>query len=216
MAPPEIILDRPVPKYSTSGRFKQTLKQTFTFRWRRVVLREILTTFSDEYEISILLDRRIDPDQLTQGTLKDIPLQQGIESIAKQAKARVQVVANTLYIVPLSSVGNIEATIRNRKGELLALLKNKQFPRLRRSKLTRRNTIHWNDLDTPREIVTKITKRYGLKVNGLDQIPHDLWATATLPDISCYEALSLVLNQYDLTFKWSDNASAIEIVPLTK
>ena len=63
-------------------------------------------------------------------------------------------------------------------------------------------------------IVEQIAGRYKLKVKDLDRVPHDVWAHATLPSVNSYEALSLVLIQFDLTFQWNNDASTIQIVPL--
>ena len=57
-----------------------------------------------------------------------------------------------------------------------------------------------------------MSKRYELSIDGLDQIPHDLWATGTLPNANAAEALSVVLIQCDLTFEWTDGGRGIRFV----
>jgi hypothetical protein len=213
---PKVELNRPVPRLNTAGRFKKRLENPLTFSWKYLELREVLETISENFKISILLDRRIDPDQKLDGALKEIPLQKGLESIAKQASAEIRVVANTVYIGPSRSGDQLQKLVRLRTAELVDLTKEKQCPKERHRELARRNTLHWNDLDRPAEIIEQITKRYKLEVTGIDRVPHDLWAHATLPAINSYEALSLVLIQFNLTFQWNDDASAIQIVPLPK
>ena len=215
-ARPNVELDRPVPRLNTAGRFKKKLENPLTFSWKYLELRNVLETISENFQISILLDRRIDPDQKLDGALKEIPLQQGLESIAKQASAGTRVVANTVYIGPSRSADQLQKLVRLRTAELVDLTKEKQFPKGRHRELAQRNTLHWNDLDRPRDIIEKIAGRYKLEVKGLDRIPHDLWAHATLPAINSLEALSLLLIQFDLTFQWNDNASAIQIIPLPR
>ena len=213
-ARPNVELNRPVPRLNTAGRFKNSLQNPLTFSWKYLELRDVLNTISDSFQISILLDRRIDPDQKRDGMLEEVPLKQGLESIAKQASADVRVVANTVYIGPARSADQIQKLVRLRTAELIALSKKKQFSKGRYRKLAQRNTLHWNDLDHPMGIVEQIAGRYKLKVKDLDRVPHDVWAHATLPFVNCCEALSLVLIQFDLTFQWNNDASTIQIVPL--
>ena len=215
-AHPNVVINRPIPRLNTASRFKKELENPLTFSWKYLQLRDVLKTISDNFQISILLDRRIDPDQKLDGELKAIPLQKGLESIANQASAEVQVVANTVYIGPSRSADLLQKLIRLRTAELVALSKEKSFPKRRHRELARRNTLHWNDLDRPAGIIEQISRRYKLEVKGLDRVPHDLWTHATLPAINSYEALTLVLTQFDLTFQWNNDASAIQIVPLPK
>jgi hypothetical protein len=213
-ARPNVVINRPIPRLETAGRFKKRLKKPLTFSWKYLELREVLKTVSDNFHISILLDRRIDPDQKLDGILKEISLKQGLESIAKSASAEIRVVANTVYIGPSRSADLLQELVRLRRAELVALTKEKQFSKRRHGELAQRNTLHWNDLVRPAGIIEQLSRRYKLEVKGLDRIEHDLWAHATLPGINSYEALSLVLIQFDLTFQWNNNASAIQIVPV--
>ena len=72
-ARPNVELDRPVPRLNTAGRFKKKLENPLTFSWKYLELRDVLETISENFQISILLDRRIDPDQKLDGALKEIP-----------------------------------------------------------------------------------------------------------------------------------------------
>ena len=77
-----------------------------------------------------------------------------------------------------------------------------------------RSTVAWDDLDRPADIVSRIGRQFGLSIAGLEQIPHDLWAGATIPKATASEALSLVLNQFDLTFEWLPRESGVRLVPV--
>ena len=79
---------------------------------------------------------------------------------------------------------------------------------------TERATIRWDDLDRPSDIVQSIGRRFGLTIAGIEMVPHDLWAGATAPEVTAAEALSLVLNQFDLTFEWTDLGAGVRLVTL--
>ncbi len=77
---------------------------------------------------------------------------------------------------------------------------------------TQRATITWEDLERPADIVARIGRQFGLSIVGLEQVPHDLWAGAAIPDATASEALSLVLNQFDLTFEWLSDEAGVRLV----
>ena len=70
----------------------------------------------------------------------------------------------------------------------------------------------WEDLERPADIVSRIGQQFGLSIVGLEQVPHDLWAGAAIPDATVCEALSLVLNQFDLTFEWLPHEAGVRLV----
>jgi hypothetical protein len=84
----------------------------------------------------------------------------------------------------------------------------------RRSELFGKQTVQWQDLDVPVDILRRAAAQFGCEVDGLEQVPHDLWAGATLPEATIAEAVSLVLIQFDLTFAWGAGAERIEVVPI--
>jgi hypothetical protein len=83
----------------------------------------------------------------------------------------------------------------------------------RQLELSSRPTIHWQDLDTPRAILEQIAQRHHLTIQNPELVPHDLWAAATLPQVTAAEALTLVLIQCELDWEWRDGGTAIELVP---
>jgi hypothetical protein len=94
-------------------------------------------------------------------------------------------------------------------------LENKdRLPPSRASALSRTETVHWNDLDEPRAVVANLADQTGVEVLNPEAIPHDLWATATLPKATITESLSLILIQFDLTFVWNEDATQIRLVPV--
>ena len=110
------------------------------------------------------------------------------------------------------SLSRLRTLVALRSGELLRLAS--RLPKERRRQLSRGQTLHWNDLDRPADILQKLATQFDLKIEGLDRIPHDLWAGETFPSANAAEALSIVLIQFGLTFKWSSDAAGVQIVPV--
>jgi len=210
--PPDVQLERPVPKRKTGGNFQQALSDRVTMEWQNVPLRKVLRSLSQTQGISFLLDRRIDPTQKPKLQLKRVSLMDAVNAIAKAAGGRAVVVGNVVYIGPEKPAALLIPLLTQRAAELRRLSQTLQADQRRR--LARKATVHWNDLDRPREILKTIGETFGLTVSGLEQIPHDLWASATLPAVSRTQALSLILIQFDSTFRWKPKAAGVEIVPI--
>lgn len=212
---PTPVLNRPVPQRATGIKFKRALSAKLPQAgWKAVPLRTILADLTKVSKVSIVLDGRIDPTQSPELNFKNVTLSELLANIAEAVKAKSVVVGNVVYIGPPDAVDALPGAIEKRLAALRKLIS--AIPATRRSKLLQRDTAHWNDLDTPRDIVKSIAKSADLKVTGLDKVPHDLWAHATIPKAGLWQSLSLVLIQFDLTFQWTDKAAGIEIVPLPK
>jgi hypothetical protein len=207
-----VVLDRPVPKLLIGKPFEEVLDNKLTASWTNVPMRGILQRISANYEISILLDRRLDPSRELQIDLDTQPLAAAVHQIAERQQGSTSVVGNTIYVGPTPSAARLRTLVQLRADELFAL--ESDAAQGRKFKLADRRTIHWNDLDEPADILSHIVQLYELRVEGGERIPHDLWAGATLPSVNAFEALSLVLVQFDLTFAWIDDARGIRLQPI--
>jgi hypothetical protein len=158
-----------------------------------------------------LLDRRVDPDQMIDSDTGDRSLRSAIDEIAQTAHAATSRAGNCLVVAPAAAAGRLRTVVALREGELAARKSDSaRTARLR----SERATIRWDDLERPAEIVQTIGRHFGLTVSGIEMIPHDLWAGATEPEVTAAEALSLVLNQFDLTFEWTDRGAGVRLVAL--
>ncbi len=213
--PAEVVLDRPMPRRRTDEDFQQVLRQPISVTNKFDSLRSVLTSLSTAYNVAIVLDRRLDPTATPSINLQSQPFNTAVESIAKSVGAGAVVVGNTIVVGPLNAVGNVPSLIQKRSAEISS--SEAGIPRFRRSELTnRRITMHWNDLDEPRQILVAAADRFGLTVANPERIPHDLWPGNTVPEASVAEALSLLLIQFDLTFEWQDRGRTVRLVDAPK
>lgn len=200
---------RPAPTLATAERFHRAIEQKMSATWRRMPLRAVLQAVSREREISILLDRRIDPNQLRPWEFAGLPLRLELIQLAEKLDAAVSFAGNTVYIGPRASAMKIRTLVKLREDELLAVAS--KLPKGRDLELFRTTTTHWSDLARPAELVQSIAQKHDLKIDGLENIPHDLWAGGTIPSASVAEALTLILIQFDLAFAWTEDTSGIRI-----
>jgi hypothetical protein len=210
--PGTVVVDRAVPPRRVAEEFRQALDRPISAGWKNVNLREILRRIEKDREIAILLDRRIDPAQTPVVDLSDATLHRALVGIAERVSAGAAVAGNTVMIGPSQSIAKLRTLIQLRSDELVD--PQERLPDGRRFALGKRQTFHWNDLDRPVDLVRRIGQRYELTLHGLEKIPHDLWAGGTLPDVNANETLALVLIQFDLTFRWTEQAKGIDIVTI--
>jgi hypothetical protein len=200
----------PLPAhYRTGRRFTSTLEQPISGSWKGLPLRSILRRLSRDRGISILLDRRVDPDQELQIETGDRPLRSAVDEIARTTRLGVTQVGNCLVVAPPTAIFRLRTLVALREEELARRSESSNgLARVRTLKIT----TSWDDLERPAEIVDSIGRHFGLSIVGLELIPHDLWAGAAIPDATVSEALSLVLNQFDLTFEWLPRELAVRLV----
>ncbi len=208
----DVVLNRPVPKLEFGAKFRAELDRSMSASWSNVSLRSIFRRISDQRKVAILLDRRIDPTPELEIDIANLSLLAAIEHIATQSSAAVSVVGNTLYVAPPARAARLRTLVELQSIELFK--ESSTLSKRRYFNLVNRQMFHWNDLDQPSELLRRIAKTYKLEIHGLDLIPHDLWAGATLPKVNAIEALSLVLIQFDRTFTWTKRMRGIRVVPI--
>jgi hypothetical protein len=161
--------------------------------------------------VAIVLDRRVDPGTAIDLQLPPLRLRDALTEIAVYADCTASVVGDTVFIGPRAGAGALRTLIALRETEL-----DEQAEQLGRRafELRRVRTIAYDDLERPADLLHRVAGDWNLDVDGLQQVPHDLWAGGTLAGVNAADALSLVLVQFDLTFAWTEGAKGIRIVPV--
>ncbi len=195
--------------FVTRNAFHETLEQPFLAKWDLGDLRTIVRGIESTRRVSILPDRRLNPTGIHSAIKADETLLDFLERLAVGWKARTTIVGSTVYLGPPRAVGRLRTLVALRRQELLDKLA--AIPESRRTHLSRGMTFRWEDLDRPADVLTRLAEQYGIAIEGREQVPHDLWASAVLPDANAIEALSLVLVQFDLTFAWIDQGRSVRI-----
>jgi hypothetical protein len=164
--------------------------------WSRRAIRDALHSLSRQggVQVAIFLDRRVDPGRPLDLQIADGTLREALDRIADYADLGWCQVGPVIYFGPTATARRLRTLVEMRKDELTGM------PAAAASKLRRIKAWRWDDLATPRELVEEWAHEADFKLDGLERIPHDLWAAADLPPATAIERLSLVLAGYDLTF----------------
>ncbi len=174
----------------------------------RTLCAAALTNLAHSQEVAIFLDRRVDPDQAVDLVVESGSLRELLQQLAEQLKLGVGRVGPVVYLGPPPTAA-VLGTVTAWKED-----QDRPFPAAVRDKLRRTQPLQWPELTTPRELVQRLARDAGLQVEGLEQIPHDLWPEVDLPPLNFAQAMSLILAGFGLTFDYVQDGSAIRLTPL--
>ena len=183
-------------------------------------LRDIVRQLTASQHVSILIDRRVDPTQLIELTVPPTPLREVLTELAHAVESETSFVSNVVYVGPVDAAKKLRTLIELRNIDLSKLTSTaspaKSPWRNRPVLLTKRMTFTWQDFDRPRDILKQVADKFQFEIDGLDKLPHDLWASGALPQMTATEALTLLLVQFDSTFEFLPDRAAVRIVPIPK
>lgn len=208
------VLDRKIPNYLNGSQFRRKLSQPFSASWSNVGIRSIIQRISSTQNISIILDRRIDPSMKPMLDLQNLTLEEGLQKIASLANSKATIVGSTVYIGPEKMSSKLKTLLELNKEELFERVNTQSDLKSRALLLNKKKSFHFQDLDRPSDILKNITNTYQITVKDIKLVPHDLWASGTLSAVNANEAISLVLIQYNLTYQWGKRGTQIQLVPI--
>jgi hypothetical protein len=196
------------PAWKSGAEFDGQLESLAGVRWGSNPLRAALTNLSRHHEVAIFLDRRVDPDQTIDLVIADTPLRELLQRLASQLKLGVGQVGSVIYLGPPPTAAVL--------GTVAALQEEQEYglPSAVRSRLRRLQPLRWPELATPRDLIQRLADVAGLRVEGLEQVPHDLWPEADLPPLTFAQSLSLILAGFELTFEYAPDGSVVQLMPL--
>lgn len=183
-------------------------RQPASVTWNGAALRESLGRFAESQSVCVILDRRIDPGVKLELAADHVPAEAIIRAAGEQAAAHASLIGPVAYLGPEATAKRLAtvAALRTQDAQRL--------PTALREKVLERRSWAWPDFATPRELLAELAAEADLKLEGAEQIPHDLWAGAKLPKLTLVERLTLVLAQFDLTYRITDDDASVNLVPM--
>jgi transcriptional regulator with XRE-family HTH domain len=184
------------------------LAQPVKLVWSGVPIRKGLTDLSRSQSIAILLDRRVDPGLPLDLSLDNVPVELALERIARSQHLGVSWYGPLVYLGPEPAAARLRTLAALREAE------GKSLPAARRSSFSKTQAWQWDDLAEPRSLVEQLAEVAGVEIARIERIPHDLWPAADLPPLAWTDRLTLVANEFDLTFRIDDDGRKIELIPV--
>lgn len=208
--PVEVRTVEELPQMGSGLRFRQSLDSSIPgVTWKETPLRNIFWQISNLYQVAILVDRRIDPTFAPEVAVSNESLWGVIQELCRHVSAEPRTVGNCVYIGPVDRADLVRTLIELRKEGLLTL--RNETSKNQWINLQRPRSVRWGDLTTPKEIIEQIAERFSFQVSGSELLPHDLCRGGAFPEMAAAEMVTLILVQYDLTFRWSDDLRSISI-----
>ncbi len=203
--------DEPAPNavaWATDVQLREQLASSASASWVNAPLAQTLANFSRAQRVALLLDRRVDPDQTITYTLPPEPLSSGLHKIAQKLRIGYAQLGPVGYFGPTETARRLRTIAALRLEDVRALSPSdgRRFLQIR--------SWQWADLAQPRQLLDQLGEEAGIEFDGAEVIPHDLWRAADLPSLTWIDRLTLLLAQFDLTFKIDSNGLRVSLVPL--
>ena len=196
----------PEIRWKMGSGFQQHLRELQVgFEWTANPLRPGLENLSRRAELAILLDRRVDPDQLVNLTVKDVPFDAAVGALAEKLQLKHCVLSSVIYLGPAYTARRLPTVAALRRREVAAL------PAPRKALWLKPQACRWPALSQPRQLAVDLAGAANQKLLNPELIPLDVWPAIDLPPLPLADRLTLVLVGFDLTYDWGDEG--ITLVP---
>lgn len=181
-----------------------------TASWSATPLAEALGELSRSQRVAIRLDRRVDPEQPLSLTIEALALEAAVERIAHRRQLEVSWFGPLVYLGPRPAARRLRTLTALRADEAARLSAD------RRRAFSQEEPWRWDNLATPRDLCQWLADEAHLRLESVDALPHDLWAAADLPPLSWIDRLTLVTNEFDLTFQFTEGGAAVRLLPIVE
>lgn len=195
-------------KSTDRPQFQQQFDQLAAITWFGMPLGRGVKALAQAYHIAIRLDRRVDPNQPLDLTLSPQPLRNLLETVAGSKDLGVSFLGRLVYIGPKPAAARLRTLARMRAQDIELL------PAESRRRLRAERPWQWDDLATPRELLDQLATQGKVSIGQASLVPHDLWRSAQLPPLPWSDRLTLIANEFDLTFEIQPDGQSIALVPV--
>ncbi len=191
-----------IVKWRTGAAFDEFSKSPISVSWQHAELRSHLMHFARSQQLAIVIDRRVDPNQRLDLTVKNVSIEQFLLRIAQATGTKFCRFGDCYYLGPprnaerLLGINAILASGRQRKQTVLS----------------RSEVMSWPNLSTPKEVLERLAMENDLEINDVDRIEHDLMYELNLPPMRLDMRLALLLSQFDCWFKQNKSSKTISII----
>lgn len=204
--------ESPPGAWLTGRDFQRRLELPVDVAWSATAsassLRQRMDALARAQGVAIWLDRRIDPSQPVDFSSTGESLYAALQRLAAKLGAGVGHTDGIVYLGPRPTAAKFATLTALRIDEA------RKLPPGPQAAFLRKRAWRWPDLATPRELIAELAGEATVAVEGMEQIPHDLWAARDLPSLGWAERLSLVLAGFDLTFQFLRDGTAVRLVAM--
>jgi len=196
------------PRWATGSEFQRQLDTPIGVDWADSPLRDAMEGLSRRYGMAMVIDRRVDPGKAVTVSLDDVPLGRAVAVVAEQQNLGICFPGPLVYLGPPKHTARLRTLIEQCHEAA------RRLPPSASRKLLQARPISWPDFATPKDLLARLAEENGLRLAGLERIPHDLWAAADLPPLPLVDRLCLIAGQFDLTLQLAADGATVALVPI--
>ncbi len=198
------------PVLKTGKSLKDAMLTRVSWSSVNTPLQAQLSDLMKQSDVAVIRDRRVDPRSQISLIVSSVSRWEVLQSIAREVPdGGCCLTGNVACVGPASEVHRLPVLIELRQNEINQL-RRKMKPEDHR-KLVSLVDSSWAELAEPKSILEGYARAAGVRVTNPDLIPHDVWARCSLPRMSFAEIATIVLNQFDLEFKLSDDGRSVTL-----
>ncbi len=188
----------------------QKLQRGVSVTWQGQELSSAVQRLAVTGEIGLWIDRSVDKQKIISVEIVDLTFEQAFREITQQNRLGMTKVNDLVYVGPEATTNQLEALLKEARRSLRSL------PSRQRKALVRTESVAWPRLSEPKQLVTSWLDAANIRLDGADQIPHDLWPEQSLPPTALIDRIVLVLAGFDLTCQVATDGKGCVVVPIER
>ena len=194
--------------WATGTALERTLNEEVLILRVNNPLRKAIRQISQAYHVAILIDRRVDPGQKLDVSLKDLRLKSALQTIADGLGLEVVRLGNVVYLGPAPAAHRL-------RGVAASLEKNvERLPSGIQRKYLLPKRLAWEDFAEPRNWRLNWPATAGLRSPVWKRCPTISGRPPTYPPSRWFDRLTLIGIQFDLAVKITDGGRRLTLVSL--
>ncbi len=196
-----------LPKRLEGEAFYEQLAAPLGASWSGAALGDVVAGLTRTHGVSIVLDRRVDPQQAVSLEVFDRPLIDVLAELARSHNLGLYLHGPIAWLTPPEEATRLETAARLTRQRIGRL------PKPLAQRWLAKAPMSWEELTESDELLSQLSKQGRFTITNPQRLPHDLWAAGNLPKLSLADRLSFILGQFGLTYEISSD-STVKLVSI--
>ncbi len=164
------------PLILTGKKLNLRLKKPVSVSWTQAPLAQRIRAFATANQFAIFIDRRIDPHLKVNIQRANVTIEQLLLDVASELNVGMCQLDDLIYIGPTATAHALPIMWHD-------------IPHVSAKPA---NRLQWDMLSRPREILESIAEEGKIKIEGVEQIAHDLWEPGSLPPLTSSQQAGII------------------------
>ena len=201
-----VLVESSQVNFLTGKKLDRRNLQELSLWWKDAELRDQLLAFANAEKIAVMLDRRVDPSTPVNLGIENRTVEQIFWRVGAAAELGVCRIEDCYYFGPVDTTVALPIALNT-------LVRQAKKVRSRsKVKWTIKRPVRTSSIVATKALIKAIADKHGFSVNGLEELPHDLWYEVSLPPTSVIGQMQLMLAGFGKTFEIDSDGKSITII----